>query len=204
MLTRSRLAAAAASVAVVAATATAVIVHSTTSGGLVAGSHGDMAITVPGYQGLTADQKLDRALSLPGMHAVIAGHTGSPTTHTIPDSHGYKGTTVVTDFPFTVTRVITRGRSAYAVGEVVTLRMQGGSADGLTMSVDDSPSVPAKSDVFVFDRDQGIIAGGSSNSVLVVSNPADVFTVRGTTVVGQGPFVNVAEPLDRFVSHFSG
>lgn len=121
-----------------------------------------------------------------------------------PDSHGYRGTTVVTDFPLTVTRVMTRATSAYAVGEVITLRVPAGSTDGLTMSVEDSPSVPANGDVFVFDRGQGPIAGGSSNSVLVVSNPADVFTVRSTSVVGQGPFVNVAEPLDRFVSHFPG
>jgi hypothetical protein len=152
--------------------------------------------TLPGSATLSVDQKLDRALSLPGMRALLRGAIGAGVVSRLPSG------VIVTDHPLRITEVRSRLPQQLEPGEVVTLRSAGGCLGNLCGRATGSPSVAGGQDVFVFYRDQGTYLGGNAAGRIVVSSDADVLTVRDGTVVGQGDWHSFREPLDRFLAHF--
>jgi hypothetical protein len=163
------------------------------------GSVSSIAV-LPGYEKLSPAQRLDRALSLPGMHGIVRGTVGPETVTTLPDGE------MVMDFAFRITDARPTARPPERVGASLTLRVPGGCMSTGNLRVcataEDSPQVAAGDDVFVFVRDQGSFYGGSTTTRLVASSSADVFTVRGGLVYGQGAGAGSPEPVDTFLRHF--
>jgi hypothetical protein len=153
--------------------------------------------TIPGYENLTPAQKLDRSLSLPGMHGIVRGRVGNGTAVRLPNGE------IDTDFQFTVTDARPTTRAPERVGTTLTLRVPGGCLPlGMCAGVEDAPQVAAGDDIFVFVHDQGILLGGNTATRLVASQSDDVFTVRGNVVYGQGSFAGYTEPANVFLAHF--
>jgi hypothetical protein len=103
------------------------------------------------------------------------------------------------DYPFTIAGGFGSALAKYPVGEVVSLRVMGGTVGKQTTVVSHSPQVSAGVEYFVWVRDQGVIAGGNTPSVIVASSPYDVHAIRGGIVYGVG----YSQPLATFEQHFS-
>lgn len=156
---------------------------------------------LPGYQNLTTDQKLDRALSLPGMRGIVRGATASPTVHAVPEK-GFPSGEIVTDYPFRVRGFIGSLPSPFAIGATISLRVPGGSIAGVTSTEEGSPLVAPGEELYVFVRDQGSIAGGNTSAILVASSTYDVFEVRNGIVHGEGDWARFSETRSAFERHF--
>jgi hypothetical protein len=156
---------------------------------------------LPGYEQLSPAQMLDRSMSLPGMHGIVRGVVGRGTVTQLSDGE------TVTDFALTITDARPTAGPPERVGAKLTLRVFGGCmpAAGRTLCAGspDAPQVATGDDVFVFVRDQGSQLGGNTNSRLVASSSADVLTVRGGLVQGQGEWAGYSEPVDSFLRHFT-
>lgn len=161
----------------------------------------DQSVVDPSYEGLSHAQKLDRVLTLPGRRGFVRGTTGTPVVLELPGSQlGLEE--IMTDFPFTVHEYMGRGESPYAVGSVISLRVPGGQRADRSMVWEGAPNVRAGQELIVDVRDQGQIAGGNAPARQVVSSTADVFEVRGGTVIGEGAWAGLSEPLATIRDHF--
>jgi hypothetical protein len=148
---------------------------------------------------LTIDQRLDRSLSVPGVLGILRGTTGTPRISTIAAAGPFQGA-IVTDYPFTIAGGFGSALTKYPVGTVVSLRVLGGTIGDQTSVVSNSPKVSAGKEYYVWVRDQGVIAGGNTSSVIVVSTPYSVHEIRDGVVYGVG----YSEPLATFEQHFIG
>lgn len=159
-------------------------------------------VQLPGYTGLTADQKLDKAMDLPGMRGVLLGRTGASAVHQVKSRTGLNAYDIVTDYVFDVRAFYGHGSSQYRVGGVIDLRVPGGSSGPLTQTVEGAPNISENEVLFVVVRDQGEVAGGNTPAILVVSDQTDVYQVAGGVVSGQGVFASIREPVASFVKHW--
>jgi len=167
---------------------------------LQASTHNDVGVE-PAYRGLTAAQKLDRVLTLPGRRGFMKGVVGSATTQQLPDMRPDMSV-IVTDFAFRVDDFVGRGVPPYQRGSTITLRVPGGTVGAITSSVEDVPALHSGQILYVDMRDQGEVAGGNTPRVQVVSSAADAFEVRGGIVVGHGAWEGFAEDEATFGRHF--
>lgn len=165
-----------------------------------ASTHDDIGVD-RASRGLTAAQKLDRALALPGRRGFMKGVVGSATSQQLPNSRPDMPV-IVTDFAFRVDEFLGRGVSPYETGSTITLRVPGGTAGGITSAVEDAPVVYRGETLYVDVRDQGQIAGGNTPTIQVVSSTADAFEVRGGIVVGHKAWEGFAEDEATFRRHF--
>lgn len=170
-----------------------------TQGSLSVNVHSDNG-GVSSYRALTVDQKLDRALSLPGIRGLGQGRVGAPVSHVLQTSSGPAVT--VTDYPMIVVDWLGPTPAPYSVGATITLRIPGGTVGNLRMTVDGAPIVQSGEEVFVFVRNQGTIAGGSGPTTLVASDGTDVFQMVSGRVKGQGRYKGLVESLSSFKRHF--
>jgi len=158
----------------------------------------------PTVNGLTIDQKIDRSLTLPGIKGVLRGAvTGDPTTHTVPKGGGSRFTWTVVDFPFRVTAFLGPVEAPYPIGVAITLRIVDLSEDVNAGQSGQTFGVAAGDDLFVYVRNQGVIGGGNTGTILVASQAYDVFTLRNGVVYGKGEWASFAEPLATFEKHFT-
>jgi hypothetical protein len=206
---RSVVGAAAATAIVIAAATASVTVflrsHSTSAPAVTAEIHADYG-ALPGYAGLSIDQILDRSMSLPGMKGVVLGAVSAPNVHVIDQSSTIRGL-AVTDFVFTVSGFVGRGPTPYVVGSQIVLRIPGGEySDGtgtkVAVTAENAPIVSAGNTYFIAVRDQGTWLGGNTKTILLATDPSDVFPVVGATVKGEGPWSTFAEPITSFEAHF--
>lgn len=159
----------------------------------------------PANVGLTAPQRLDRALSLPGMHGIVRIKLapGSGSSSVLSDG------TVVTDYQASVVATVGADSSLpFRPGGTMTLRVPGGTAvptagpeagKMITTAAEDAPSVQPGEELLVTARDQGVIAGGNSSTRLVASNSADIVRIAN----GEAYWLQYHEPLDQMLRRFS-
>lgn len=161
----------------------------------------------PWAQGLTPDQLLDRSLSQPGVHGVVRGVVGSPSTEVLPNPDRSQGNLLTTEFPFTIQALLGPEPSPYHAGETVTLRIPGGQIGNRGMSVEDAPQVKAGESVYVYVTDKPPFFaqqwGSNTSTMLVAISDDDVFVIRNGFVYGQGAFARLAEPVSTFQRHFA-
>ncbi|HEY3117527.1 MAG TPA: hypothetical protein VGK54_12360, partial [Chloroflexota bacterium] len=69
--------------------------------GAVSGSNRVTRVQPPGYERLSASEKLDRALTLPGFQGALLGTVGQPYVTFLP-APGFPLGRAVTEFPFLV------------------------------------------------------------------------------------------------------
>lgn len=165
---------------------------------VAADAHADRA-TLPGSEGLTKGQLLDKSLSYAGMLGVVSGEVQGPGTPREIGSGDPQNpnTHAVVDFPFLVTAIYGTATPPYRTGSVVTLRVPGtGSA-----ASDGFPAIDAGSRLLVWATSQPAtsLTGASAGNVLPVPDRANVAVVNGETVTWLG----YQEPVATFVAHFT-
>lgn len=83
-------------------------------------------------------------------------------------------------------------------GTTVSLRVPGGTLDNGTDTVSGMPEVSVGGDYYAWVRDQGVIAGGNTDSVIFATVTADLHEVNDGIVYGP----EYAEPIAQFEAHF--
>ena len=163
----------------------------------------------PTYAALPIPEKLHRTLAAPGTRAMLEGHTGMASSQVVADQTATYGRHV-TDVPFSVRAVYSRRPTPYVRGALIALRLPGepaqpppapGRPQPMVKEVDgpEPPRLEAGRDYFVLARDVGVWAGGTTDSVVVLTSPVDAFLIGADGLVhGQGPWADFTEPLDAF------
>ena len=156
----------------------------------------------PGFDRLTADQKLDWMVAHPGFRGLLEGSvTGSPTVHTLPptsstDRIGF----IVSDYPFAVKAFVGKSASAYSPGLKITIRMPGGCGSGFCMYAAARP--PIGREVFVVMFDEGSFLGGDTSTIKVVPSADDFYTNNNGVVSGRVLGSSLTEAESTFRQHF--
>ncbi len=159
----------------------------------------------PDAKNLTPPQRLDRIKTLPGPRGFLLGTVaGQPNVHRVagiaPDPSLEP---IVTDYPFQVMEFIGVGRSPYPLGSTITVRVLGGTLNGVAMKTEeDVPTLVTGHQYLVSVRGQAQIAGGSSATVQVISIAGDVWDVDNGAVRGGAEWAGIAEDLPTFRRHF--
>lgn len=157
----------------------------------------------PTAKALTIPQKMERSITQPGIKGVLRGIvTGNPTTGTVPKSSDGQFTWNVVDFPFSVKGFLGPVATPYAIGVPITLRIVDFAEDVSPGQRGQTFGVKTGDELFVYVRDQGVIGGGNTGTVLVASQPYDILTLRNGIVYGNGAWASYAEPLATFEKHF--
>jgi hypothetical protein len=154
----------------------------------------------PSVAGLSPDQKLDRALSLPGMKGVLQGTVGKTLS-----VRTLTGGPIVTIDDFTVEKTFgfTPGAApAITAGQHVALAVAGGHVGSQTTHAEDAPTFQAGDHLLVFDQAG---AGGQlfaelGSAVIVL---ADRSAVARMNPNGSITWEGFTEPAASFTQHFT-